>query len=100
MIIHDPFQSFAKGCCAEVHKQPEGLPGQPQVCKELLPVDRREALYRLHFDDESAAYQKIGPKPFAQQHAVIFDVDELLPLDGDPEPNQAGFQYGLIDRLE
>jgi hypothetical protein len=100
MIVHDPFQSFAKGCYAEVHKQSERLPGQPQVGEELLPMDRRESLYRLHFDDESASDEKIGSEPLAQEHAFIFDVDKLLPLHGHSPPKQTGFEHRFIDRLK
>src|SRR5687768_658688 len=100
MIVHYPLQSFAKGRCAEVHKQSDGQLGQPEVCEKLLPVDRREALHRLHFDDEGAFEEKIRPEPLSKEHAVILDVDQLLPLHGHPQSDQTGLEYRLIDGFQ
>jgi hypothetical protein len=36
----------------------------------------------------------------ADEHAVIFDIDKLLPLHRYPYPAQAGLEYSLIDRFE
>lgn len=63
-------------------------------------MNRREALHRLHFDDEGAFHEKIGSEPLSQKHAVIYDVDKLLPLHSQTEPNQARLQYRLIDGFE
>jgi hypothetical protein len=63
-------------------------------------MHRREALYRFHLDNECTSYEKVGSKTVAQEHSVIFDIDELLTLHRQSQPVQARREDRLVNGLE
>ena len=100
MIIHDALKPLPERRSAEIHEQPKGLLRQAKIGQQLLSVDRRQAFYGLHFDNQATADPEISPASIGYNDTFEPDGQYYLPLDIKPRPLERICENGFVNRFQ
>jgi len=98
--VDDTPQALLQCLSAETYEQPKGLPHQAQISQQLFDVNPTHALDRLDFNNQTGSHDQIDAKGGIETHAIVHEVDRLLPQNPMPTPIKLRREQRLVNAFE
>jgi hypothetical protein len=93
-------QAFPQRRGTEIDQQTYRAFRQLEVGEQLFAVNRRQSLHGFEFHDDSGINEKINPESFLEDHPLIIETEDRLPLDLKSPLNEDPSQHGLVHRFQ
>jgi len=100
VAVCDTLHAISEGFTSKIHKQPQGLLHQSQVCEQLLCMDRSISLDRFYFNDEHILDHQISSKRIRKCHSPKCDWHCPLLLNEQTSLPQGGCEHIFINRFQ